>query len=247
VLRPWSERDLGIDLVVTTRQGGVSLGPYESLNLGDHVGDEPDAVVENRRRLAVELGVEPTSLAIARQVHGTAVAVLGAGESPGEADVLATTDAGVALCVLVADCLPLALVDPMAGVVVLAHAGWRGTAARVAGVAVEAAVELGAIASRCHALLGPCISRDRYQVGDEVAAAFRAAGCSAAVAPDGTGRYLADLRGANVHQLLAAGLTEDRIDTMVATTDGGSAFFSDRAERPCGRFAMAARPRRSRS
>jgi hypothetical protein len=205
------------------------------------VGDDADAVAENRRRLATEMGVEPRCLAIARQVHGTDVAVLRAGELAGDADVLVTTDDRVALCVLVADCLPIALVDPDAGVVVLAHAGWRGTAARVARVAVDAATGLGAVPERCHALLGPCISKDRYQVGEEVAVAFDAAGCSAALHPDGTGRYLADLRDANVLQLTAAGLNAECIASMAQSTDGGSVFFSDRAERPCGRFAMAAR------
>lgn len=234
---------LGAQVVVTLRDGGVSEGPYATLNLGDHVGDDPGAVAENRARLAAAFGVARDQLAIARQVHGTDRAVVVRGDDPGEADVLATTQRDVILCVLVADCLPIALVDPGAGVLAVAHAGWRGTAAGVAAVAVELAVSLGARPDAVTALLGPCISAAAYQVGDDVADAFAAAGCSSCVAPDGTGRHLADLRAANARQLVAAGVHESRVLTTTRSTDGGATLFSDRARRPCGRFALAARLR----
>jgi hypothetical protein len=101
--------------------------------------------------------------------------------------------------------------------------------------------ELGAQPARCRAAMGPCISTTGYQVGDDVAAALAAAGCATAVVPDGTGRHLADLADAARTQLVDAGLREERVDLPTSWTDGGTRFFSDRARRPCGRFALAAR------
>jgi purine-nucleoside/S-methyl-5'-thioadenosine phosphorylase / adenosine deaminase len=174
-------------------------------------------------------------------VHGTGVAIARRGEPVGEADVIVTTDASVAICVLVADCLPIVLLDPVAGVLCVAHAGWRGAAASVGAVALDAMVAMGARPARCRAAMGPCISARAYQVGDDVARAFRAAGCGAAILPDGTGRHLADLAGATRGQLVAAGAQAAMVDLPTSWTDGGERFFSDRAQRPCGRFALAAR------
>jgi polyphenol oxidase len=237
---------LGADAIVTTRVGGVSDAPYDTLNLGDHVGDDPVAVRENRRRLAVAMGVSASGLAVARQVHGTGVVVVHRDadlDALGDADMLVTTDDAIALCILVADCVPIVVVDPIAKVLCVAHAGWRGTASRVAVAAVEAMTALGAQPARCHAAMGPCISARAYQVGDEVAEALCDAGSAHAVVPDGTGRFLADLAGAQRTQLVAAGLCADHVTPPTSWTDGGKRFFSDRAERPCGRFALTARLR----
>jgi YfiH family protein len=231
----------GVDVVVTTRQGGVSASPYDTLNLGDHVGDDPSCVAENRRRVAAAMGVDVEALVITRQEHGTDVARASYGSRPGPADVLATTDPRVAVCILVADCVPIVVCDSPAGVLVVAHAGWRGTAGSVARAAVESARGLGADLDRCHAAIGPSISGRAYQVGDEVASALRAAGCGDAVVPDGPGHFLADLEAANVTQLVAAGIGAARVTGATHVTDGGGRFFSDRAQRPCGRFALAAR------
>jgi hypothetical protein len=237
----------GVDAIVTTRVGGVSEAPYDTLNLGDHVGDDPAAVSENRGRLAAAMGLAAADLVIARQVHGIGVATVRRGDVAGDADVLATDDPAVALCILVADCVPIAVVDARAHVLVVAHAGWRGTASSVAAAAVDAAVALGASAARCHAVLGPCISPRAYQVGAEVADALTRAGCADAVTPDGTGRFLADLRAANALQLERAGVDPSHIIKVAHHTDGGATFFSDRAARPCGRFALAARLTHGRS
>jgi polyphenol oxidase len=247
VLRVAGFDELGADVIVTTRVGGVSAPPYETLNLGDHVGDEPDAVRENRRRLASAMGVDLVDLAIARQVHGTGVALLRCGDAHpaplGDADVIVTDDASLAIGVLVADCVPIVVLDPVAGVLCVAHAGWRGTAARVAAVAVETMAALGARPERCRAAMGPCISARAYQVGEEVAVALRDAGCDASVVPDGEGRYHADLATATRTHLIAAGLRSEHVALPTAWTDDGTVVFSDRAERPCGRFSLAARLR----
>lgn len=232
---------VGADVVVTTRVGGVSAPPYDTLNLGDHVGDVAGAVAENRHRLAGAMAVDTGALAIARQVHGTGAVVVRRGEPIGDADVLVTTDDSIAICVLVADCVPIVLFDPVARVLCVAHAGWRGTASCVAAVAVDAMAALGARPARTCAALGPCISQAAYQVGDDVAEALAAARCATAVVPDGKGRHLADLAAATRTQLLGAGLRDEMIDLPTSRTDGGSRFFSDRAQRPCGRFALAAR------
>jgi YfiH family protein len=232
---------LGVHAVVTTRSGGVSIGPYASLNLGGQVGDDPNSVAENRARLAAQMGVAPDALVIANQVHGAAVAVVRRGDEPGDVDVLLTTDPSIALCVLVADCVPAVLVDPIAGVLAVAHAGWRGVAAATMRAAIEGARTLGAEPARCYAYLGPCISPRGYEVGEEVARAFAAVGCGDDVVADGPGRYRADLAAACRRQLLACGVPTRHVTTSSSSTDGGQLFFSDRARRPCGRFAIASR------
>ena len=149
---------LGVQAIVTTRSGGVSTGPYASLNLGAHVGDESTNVAENRSRLAASMGVAPDALVIARQVHGAGVARVRHGDTPGDADVLVTTEPTVVLCVLVADCVPAVVVDPVARVLAVVHAGWRGVVAQTMIACVDEIVALGADPRRCRAHLGPCIS-----------------------------------------------------------------------------------------
>jgi YfiH family protein len=232
---------LGADVVVTTRVGGVSDPPYDSCNLGDHVGDDPTRVAENRRRLAAAMGVAPERLRLARQVHGAGVAVVDAAHVAGEADALVTNDAAVAIGVLVADCVPVVVLDPTARVLAVAHAGWRGTVAAVVATTLDAMAECGASRARCHAAIGPCISGDAYQVGQDVADALRIAGLADAVRPDGNGRFLADLPAAVRSQLTAAGVPAEHVATPRSFTDDGARYFSDRAQRPCGRFALAAR------
>jgi YfiH family protein len=232
---------LGVTAIATTRRGGVSTAPYDTLNLGDHVGDLVPSVAENRRRVARAMAVADEDLAIAAQVHGVGISIVRRGDAVGEADVLVTDDPGIALCVLVADCVPIAVVDATTGVLGLGHAGWRGTAKGAAAATVGAIEALGGEPSRCRAVIGPCISGLAYQVGDDVAGALRDSGGAEFIAPDGTGRYLADLAAMNVAQLELAGIPADKIEGPPAWTDGGSTFFSDRAQRPCGRFALVAR------
>lgn len=246
---------LGVDVAVTTRRGGGSRAPYDSLNLGLHVGDDPETVVGNRARAAAAFGVTLQDLVFARQVHGaTATFVrsedrgrgtLSEDDAVPETDVLVTASPGVTLAILVADCVPLALVDPEAGVLAAVHAGWRGTAAGAVGHAIGAMEERGADGRRILAFLGPCVHPDRYQVSDEVRQALsevvRPATLDAAVArPDHPGHWLVDLAAANRQQLLARGIQRHHI-LDCGTTTADAAFFSDRAQRPCGRFALLAR------
>ncbi|MYW94828.1 peptidoglycan editing factor PgeF [Amycolatopsis rubida] len=158
--------------VVTTRAGGASRPPYESFNLGDHVGDDAGDVYANRKRLATELGLAEDKLAWMEQVHGrTATVVDGTETSAAEAtDALVTDRPGVALVVLVADCVPVLMADPEAGVVAAVHAGRVGARVGVVPAALEAMRELGAEPGRVEALLGPAICGDCYEVPAAMAA-----------------------------------------------------------------------------
>jgi YfiH family protein len=255
----WAEQEAdaaGATFAVTTRHGGVSRPPYDTLNLGLHVGDDAAAVVTNRSRAAAAFGAALGDLVFARQIHGVAashVTLEDAGRgSTSEVDALPGTDIvvtsvpDVTLVILVADCVPLALVDPAAHVLAAVHAGWRGIAAGAVGAALRAMSAHGARAERVVAFVGPAVAPERYQVGDEVrdALASAAAGgdrLDAAVArPDGPGRWLVDLVAANRGQLLAGGVAPERIFESGATT-ADPALFSHRAARPCGRFGLLAR------
>src|SRR5512135_3872176 len=140
----------------TTREGGVSEGPFRSLNLSSTVGDAPERVRDNWERLRRATGL---AFARVRQVHGCRVVTAGAGAEPAEeADGVTTATPGVAACVSVADCAPVLLADPRSGAVAAVHAGWRGTLARAAGEGVRALVERhGARTSDLLAVIGPCI------------------------------------------------------------------------------------------
>jgi polyphenol oxidase len=154
---------------------------------------------------------------------------------------------GITLAIMVADCVPLALVDPEARVLATVHAGWRGTAAGAVPAALRAMRALGAETGRIHAFVGPAVHRDRYQVSDEVPQALRAVVEPAPLHPaaaraDGTGHWLVDLVAANRQQLVAGGVGDEQI-VECGTTTTDEQFFSDRAQRPCGRFALLARLR----
>jgi hypothetical protein len=249
---------LDLDVLVTTRAGGVSAGPYATLNLGLHVGDSPDDVLQNRRRVAAALGASPADFVYCNQAHGRTVQVVSADDrgkgalsldgAIQETDALVTSDPEPVLVVMVADCVPIVLYDPVAHVLSCVHAGWRGTVARVAEAALEAMAKLGSRPEDVLAGLGPAIAPDRYQVGDDVRdAASRSFGGDAGdiVRPDGSGRWLFDLWAANRRILVESGVADSRIQVAALPTgpanNGGGAFFSDRAVRPCGRFAAVAR------
>jgi len=260
---------LPVEAMVTTRHGGVSAGRYATLNLSFAVGDEAANVRENRRRAAAALGAGPADFVFAAQVHGSHAEVvsaadrgrgtLAAGDAVGPADALVTATPGTVLAILVADCVPVILYDPAAHVLACVHAGWRGTVARTAQAAVAAMCSLGTRPEDVIAGIGPSVAAGSYQVGEEVAAAARDAfgeevtGPRGASGPQaqallrpavagGPGQWLFDLPAANRHVLRTAGVPDGQIHVIATPTgpDPGL-FFSHRAERPCGRFALAAR------
>ena len=176
--------------LTTTRLGGVSLPPFDSLNLGDHVGDDPAAVAENRRRLVAELGLpaEPVWLT---QVHGTSSADAARVGGGCEADASHTDQAGVVCAVLTADCLPVLLCDCEGRKVAAVHAGWRGL---LNGVIEQTIAAMGA-EGELMAWLGPAIGPDAFEVGEEVREAFLAdeSATEAAFVPSANDRWLADI------------------------------------------------------
>lgn len=246
----------GVDAVVTTTAGGVSTGPYESLNLGLHVGDDPGAVVENRRRAAAAIGLGLDDLVFCNQTHGRMVVTVdaqdrGLGTTSSDdaiqgADALVTTTPGIGLVVMVADCVPIVM-HHRAGAVAVVHAGWRGTVARVAEAAVEVlCAATGEGPEGIAAGIGPAIAGERYQVDAPVAEAAHEhladldLGAFLVDDPGTADRWRFDLVAANAGILAAAGVPRAAIATSGAATDG-TTFFSDRTARPCGRFAVLAR------
>ena len=231
-----------VGLHCSTRHGGVSQGPYASLNLGVTVGDDATAVAENRRRFAATLeGAQPLWL---RQVHGTRVvkadAAALAGPAP-EADGAWTHQPGVACVVQVADCLPVLLAHPAGDGVAAAHAGWRGLAGGVLEAAVSALCEgTGASPQDLLAWLGPCIGPQAFEVGEDVARAF--AGDDAFLRPTprahGQRRWHADLPGLARVRLQRLGLVRVQGGRWCTVNDP-SRFFSYRRDGVTGRMAAA--------
>ncbi len=222
--------------VVSTRAGGRSRGPYTSFNLSAGVGDDPAAVAANRRRLSTELGVPVVFL---EQVHGTTVVTVDAVPEPGAPDVPATDAAvtalpGVALAVLSADCPPVLLADPVAGVVGAAHAGRVGAAAGVLPATVRAMTALGADPGRVEALLGPAICGGCY----EVPAAMRAqvdARLPGSAVRTRRGTPGLDLRAGLYHQLVGLGVARIGGDPRCTFEDRD--LYSHRRQPGTGRLA----------
>jgi YfiH family protein len=232
IIQPDWPAPAAVRALATNRSGGSSLGSFSSLNLGDHVGDDPQRVADNRQHLIEALGL-PGSPHWLRQVHGSRVLTLpSATDQP--ADGAVTREPQVVCAVLTADCLPVLLARRDGAGVGVAHAGWRGLAAGVLENAVEA---VGGPPREILAWLGPAISAAAYQVGDEVRAALLAHNNAAAAAltPDGPGHWRADLVLAARLALEASGVT--RIYGGEHCTFSDPQFFSHRREDPCGRMA----------
>ncbi|HEX3947561.1 MAG TPA: polyphenol oxidase family protein [Acidimicrobiales bacterium] len=237
----------------TTRHGGAGTGPYAGLNLAYHVGDDPEVVADNRELLCRALGLP--GLTVPDQQHGRRIAVVdrslaGAGHrSDREArDRLATVDGlvtdqpGIALGILMADCGPVALYDPVRRVLGVAHAGRRGVVLDVVGATVRAMTDrFGSDPVDLMAGVGPCIAQASYEIGGPSLEETRAALGDDLLAPSRPGHATFDLPGAIRRRLVGAGVPGSQIemagvDTYRSTDD----LFSDRACRPCGRLMLVA-------
>ena len=215
----------GLTLLHTTRQGGVSVGPYASANLGYHVHDDSAAVDDNRRRLSTVMGGDVRSVS---QVHGRHVVRYAAIDAESEADIIVLDDGDGPAMVMSADCLTAALIDRRRRRLALVHAGWRGLAVGALRAARE---QLG---DDCLAVVGPAISQAGYQVGPEVADYF--AHVPGALVADGD-RFRLDITTVALCQL--SDLATDII-TVTNRSDTDTLLFSDRRQRPCGRHALVA-------
>jgi len=247
VLWPQWQAVPGVGALMSTRAGGVSRAPWNSLNLGVAVGDDPLAVAENRRRFVARIGAQPLWL---QQVHGSRVvrasAALAAAEVP-QADAAWTDEPGVACVVQVADCMPVLLAAPEGRAVAAAHAGWRGVAGGVVEAALSALCEAAGCAPQDVAVwLGPCIGARRFEVGADVLQAFGASPQHAdprrfvagPAAGDAAPRWLANLpqlardrlQRAGVHRISGGGW---------CTVEDRARFFSYRRDGVTGRLAAA--------
>lgn len=223
--------------VVTTRSGGVSAGPYATMNLGRNVGDEATSVAENRRRFEAFLPAQPAWL---NQVHGTTVASFPASAPPGPADAAVTREPGVVCSIMTADCLPVLFTDRSGSVAGVAHAGWRGLAAGVLDASVAALANLGVRPGELLAWLGPAIGPAAFEVGADVHSAFCDVDVGAApcFVPHRKGKWHADLYGLARRSLARAGVTSVHGGGFCTLSDTAR-LFSYRRERDSGRMATA--------
>ncbi|MCX5523506.1 peptidoglycan editing factor PgeF [Streptomyces bobili] len=227
----------GAHFAFTDRWGGVSAAPYEELNLGGAVGDDPGAVRTNRESAAKSLGLEAGRVVWMNQVHGADVTVVDGpwGERPVPgADAIVTTQRGLALAVLTADCTPVLLADPVAGVVAAAHAGRPGMVAGIVPAAVRAMVGLGAEPSRIVARTGPAVCGRCYEVPETMRAEVAAVE-PAAHAETSWGTPAVDVT-AGVHAQLDRLGVHDRERSPVCTRESKD-HFSYRRDRTTGRLA----------
>ena len=242
----------GVRATVSTRLGGVSVAPWDSLNIGVHVGDDPAAVLENRVRIRREadLPSEPVWL---EQVHGTSVVVLDASSIPRtataeqlmesrrpRADAAVTREAGVVCAIQIADCMPVLFAARDGSVVGAAHAGWRGLASGVLGATVAA---MDVPADQIVAWMGPAIGPEHFEVGDDVIAAFTATARSehraqteAAFRSQPSGKWLCDLFALARLRLEALGVS-DVSGGGLSTVSDRRRFYSYRRDGQTGRMA----------
>lgn len=220
--------------MITTRLGGVSQGPYASLNLGDHVGDDPAAVVENRAILQQRLGL-PAAPHWLTQVHGCQVATAEQSMPGCAADAICTRQPGRVCAVLTADCLPLLICDRQGGGVCAVHAGWRGLAA---GVIEAALAKHDRPAADLLVWLGPAIGPGAFEVGEDVRQAFVAQDCEAEAAfePLRAGHWLADIYTLARQRLSRLGVGFVGGGEYCTVTDR-ERFFSYRRDGVTGRMA----------
>jgi polyphenol oxidase len=259
----WMEPDWplphGVRAVCSTRSGGFSAAPFGTLNLGDHVGDDPTSVARNRERFASALGAQPVFLT---QVHGAEVIRLGQQPTPPNgtvADAACTGEAGLACTVMVADCLPVLFASREGKQVAAAHAGWRGLAGGVLEATLKSFTPLSEVSASLFATeklgdfgpnltgsaadvlawLGPCIGPTAFEVGADVRDAFVQAwpdaesAVHACFAPQSRGTYLADLAGLariRLHRLGVTAVYGNDSTPAWCTVGNPSRFFSHRRD-----------------
>jgi hypothetical protein len=222
--------------VVTTRAGGRSKPPYESFNLGDAVGDAPEAVAANRHRLADELGLGRDRLVWMEQVHGRNAEIVDGPrpEAVEATDAIVTTEPDLALIAMCADCVPVLLADPEAGVIGAAHAGRVGARVGVVPAALDAMRRAGAAIDRIEVLLGPSVCGECYEVPAAMQADLEQH-LPGSACKTRTGTPGLDLRAGLWRQLADAGVAKIGLDPRCTVED--KTLFSHRREGTTGRLA----------
>jgi len=207
---------------ISTRHGGVSSQVYQSLNLGVHTDDDPDAILSNLALFCADLGISPDALARSYQVHGSEIWT---SVSPGYEsgyDAIMTQELGIFAGVGIADCCPILLADPKQEVAAAIHAGWKGTVAQIVHKTASALIAGGSNPEDILAYIGPCISLEHFEVGDEVAEQFEFKERRGA-------RWHVDLKATNAAQLQALGISQIEISDY-CTVANNDLFFSHRKE-----------------
>ena len=226
---------MGVRWTFSDRHGGVGVAPYATLNVAQHVGDDPATVAANRAVLAARLGEAAIPLVFMDQVHGDRVVVVEAAtaEAPPATDGLVTATVGLGLVVMVADCVPVLMADAEAGVVAAVHVGRPGLRSQVVLRAVEAMARLGASRARTVAWLGPSVCADCYEVPADMRADV-ASIVTAAWATSRAGTPALDLRAGLTAELAGAGVTVTSVGPCTAESPD---HFSYRRDHVTGRFA----------
>jgi YfiH family protein len=207
---------------ISTRHGGVSSQAYQSLNLGVHTDDDPVAISSNLELFCADLGISPDALARSYQVHGSEIWTTSeAGYQTGY-DAVLTSEQGIFAGVGIADCCPILLADPVRQTAAAIHAGWKGTVAQIVSKTASALIAGGSNPADILAYIGPCISLENFEVGDEVAEHFEHKEKRGA-------RWHVDLKLANATQLRDLGITQIEISNY-CTVANNDVFYSHRKE-----------------
>lgn len=213
----------------STRHGGISPAPWDTLNLGKSTEDKPGNVAENRRRFSGVLGFEPAQMAWSKQVHGDQISLIAAAGGMEGYDALVTNIPGILLTVSVADCTPILIFDQKNGVIAAVHAGWKGTAAMVLKKTLDLmAFQYGSLGADCFAYIGTCIDECSFEVGTEVAEQFDS--------PfkrwdHQRNKYFVDLKKANTAQCFEFGIPEKQLEVSpFSTVLHNEDYFSHRKE-----------------
>ncbi|SET30625.1 conserved hypothetical protein [Oceanobacillus limi] len=242
MIEKWQELHPSLIAGFTTRNGGESNPPFDSLNLGLHVSDEQSNIIANRRSLADKLEFPLENWVSGEQVHQSYVHfVTQLDKGKGSADYntsikgtdgLITNEAGLLCTAFFADCVPLFFFDPETGYLGIAHAGWKGTVNRIAEQMVEKFESQGVDPSKLLVVIGPCISQENYEVNDHVVSKIESNFMDHTVIQTGRDRYLLDLKQLNVEILLQCGVFRNNIDvTNYCTFKENSLFYSHRRDR----------------
>lgn len=241
-LRDWQKEVPGLTAGFTTRNGGKSEVPFKSLNVGFHVNDDRDTVLENRKIIADLIKTPMDNWVSGEQVHGTSIAAVSSEDrgkgstnlekSIKEADGLISNETSILLTGFFADCVPLFFIDPATNWFGIAHAGWKGTVGGIAGKMVQAFCTQGSQADNIKAAIGPSISAANYEVDDQVVSQIPEKWHEEAVIPKEHSKYLIDLKKINELILLESGLNKDNISiSSYCTSQNADLFFSHRRDK----------------